>query len=339
MITLDEKKDNSKILEYIYKVGVEFCPAIDYDGEGQPYIAGTNADVIFTDYYNKGEVDFLSYEDYLNDEEIQAIIEAFGLDKEKFYLLVLFITHYAKGEWIEPNYTTDPPYKQVEPFCNAIIKELKDINDVHAEFTDKATITLKIGKNQIIVDDAMAIAYIGSIADKMNRIIKNVVRPLYSKGYRYTEDWDAKEKEDSNASFNEQFKRVATLNICTYCDAENNPIKVDYNRALYESAFDLNNPFQNDSTKNSYLIGCFGAMFDYFFKDCDKPVRKSFVNQYGEKITISKYRLICKLVGLTNLTGNKNSDEEFLNDEGDKVKGYITGLKRAKISPWNKFYK
>ena len=53
---------------------------------------------------------------------------------------------------------------------------------------------------------------------------------------------------------------------------------------------------------------------------------------------ISKYKLISKLIGLTKLTQNKKTDEDFLYDEGSKVKGYIAALKKAKIKTDNKFY-
>ena len=79
-------------------------------------------------------------------------------------------------------------------------------------------------------------------------------------------------------------------------------------------------------------------MFIYFLKDYDTPIKKSFTNQSGEKITISKYRLICKLIGLTRLTGYKELDKDFLYDNGDKVKGYITAVKKTKIKTTNKFY-
>ena len=51
-----------------------------------------------------------------------------------------------------------------------------------------------------------------------------------------------------------------------------------------------------------------------------------------------KYKLISKLIGLTKLTQNKKTDEDFLYDEGSKVKGYIAALKKAKIKTDNKFY-
>ena len=61
-------------------------------------------------------------------------------------------------------------------------------------------------------------------------------------------------------------------------------------------------------------------------------------NKDGERIVISKYKLISKLIGLTKLTQNKKTDEDFLYDEGSKVKGYIAALKKAKIKTDNKFY-
>lgn len=337
MITLDKNKVNSEILEYILKVGKEFCPMVDCDDEGFTYVAGTWADMQFIAHYNRGDLNFLSYSDYLNDEEIQANIEALGLDKDKFYLLILFITHYAKGAWEKPAPATELPYAQVESFCNTIIRELKDINnDGHAEFTDKAAITLKIGKKKVTVDDAVAIAYTGTMADMMLNRIKEL-RSFHAKGYKQDSS-TPEETEQARNAFYEKLDELAAPNIHTYYNEEEKPITIDYNEILYKKPVDLANLSQNSTTLATNLIGCFATMFIYFLKDYDTPIKKSFTNQSGEKITISKYRLICKLIGLTRLTGYKELDKDFLYDNGDKVKGYITAVKKTKIKTTNKFY-
>lgn len=48
MITLDENKDNSEILEYILKVAYKFCPMVYEDRQGIMHIGGTRADEQFT---------------------------------------------------------------------------------------------------------------------------------------------------------------------------------------------------------------------------------------------------------------------------------------------------
>ena len=93
MIKLDIEEDNSEILEYVLKVAYKFYPMVYEDSKGIMHVGGTKADEEFEYYYNKGEVNFLSYNEYLNDEEIQANIKALNLDVDKFYLLILFITH------------------------------------------------------------------------------------------------------------------------------------------------------------------------------------------------------------------------------------------------------
>ena len=160
MIKLDIEEDNSEILEYVLKVAYKFYPMVYEDSKGIMHVGGTKADEEFEYYYNKGEVNFLSYNEYLNDEEIQANIEALNLDVDKFYLLILFITHASKGQWENPYMAHVYPHAQVESFCETIIRELKSISDSHAEFSEEANITLKIGKKKIVVDDAVAIAYI-----------------------------------------------------------------------------------------------------------------------------------------------------------------------------------
>ena len=136
MIELDIEEDNSEMLEYVLKVAYKFYPMVYEDSKGIMHVGGTKADEEFEYYYNKGEVNFLSYNEYLNDEEIQANIKALNLDVDKFYLLILFITHASKGQWENPYMAHVYPHTQVESFCETIIKELKSISDSHAEFSE-----------------------------------------------------------------------------------------------------------------------------------------------------------------------------------------------------------
>ena len=319
MIILEENKDNSEILEYILKVGEKFCPMVYENENGFMRAGGTNAGWLFQYYYNKGDLDFLDYDNYLNDETVQANIRELGLDKDKFYLLSLFITHFARGVWENPSIEPVTPSEQVKSFSDTVLKELKVIDNCHAEFTGNATITLKIGKKKIVVDDAVAIAYIGSMTSRMYRIAELQV-------------FLAQKDEENDIN-------LSNLNICTYSDdTKSKDITVNYNDALFRKEIDIRNPFQKTTTHSTYLIGHFATMFDYFLKDIRMQTKKSYTNSFGDRITISKYRLICRLIGLTRLTQNKKLDEEFLEDEGDKVKGYITALKKAKIKTLNRFY-
>ena len=67
MIELDIEEDNSEILEYVLKVAYKFYPMVYEDSKGIMHVGGTKADEEFEYYYNKGEVNFLSYNEYLND--------------------------------------------------------------------------------------------------------------------------------------------------------------------------------------------------------------------------------------------------------------------------------
>lgn len=337
MITLDIEEDNSEILEYILKVGCKFYPMAYENHLGIMQVGGTKVDELFEFFYNRDNLNnLLSYNTYLNDEEIQAHIKAFNLDVDKFYLLILFITHASKGQWETPDIQTVCPHLQVESFCNTIIQELQSISDSDAEFSSETTITLKIGKKKIIVDDATAIAYIGTMADKMFDMVKRT-RDFHAKGYR-TDFATQEEKDKERDSFYEKLNTLASPNVYTYYDAENKKeVTVNYNEALFSKAIDPFHPYESATTYLTYLIGHFASMFDYFLKDYTSA-KKYFIDKQGRKTVISKYKLICKLIGLTKLTQYKKIDDEFLNDNGEKIKGYITSLKKAKIKTSNKFY-
>lgn len=338
MITLDIEEDNSEILEYILKVGCKFYPMVYENHLGIMQVGGTKVDEAFEYFYNRDNLgNILPYYAYLNDEEIQAHIKAFNLDVDKFYLLILFVTHASRGQWENPDIKTIYPYTQVEAFCKTIIQELQSISDNSAEFSNEATITLKIGKKKIVVSDATAITYIGTMTDKMFDMVKRT-RKFHAKGYKsdFTTQEENKKERDS---FYEKLNTLASPNIYTYNDAENKKeVTVNYNEALFcKGITDLDNLYDRTSTYQTYLIGHFASMLDYFLKSYTSA-KKDFIDSKGCKRAISKYRLIYKLIGLTKLTQYKKIDEDFLYDTGEKVKGYITSLKKAKIKTSNKFY-
>ena len=250
MITLDENKDNSEILEYVLKVAYKFCPMVYEDRQGIMHIGGTIADEQFEYYYNKGELNFLAYNDYLSDEEIQANIKEFDLDADKFYLLILFITHCTKGAWETPNIEISYPHTQVESFCNTIMSELKSISDNHADFTNEATITLKIGKKKVIVDDTIAVAYIGAMVDKMYDMVK-ATREFHSRGYK-TNFGTQEEKDKEKDAFYSKLNALAAPNVYSYYDEANgNKITVNYNEALFSKALDKDTLLLSEISDNS----------------------------------------------------------------------------------------
>lgn len=149
------KYRDMELLEYVWKVAKKFHPIIPYD-EDEP--EDSSAPSIFADRYSQSQLaakeryarhkeiyptsteDFETYskrkqldasfkDRYLNNEDLQNTIEAYGLDVSKFWYLLLFAYDY-----IEDFGTNTPTLMETT---------LKEINEFEAKLKEATSITLK----------------------------------------------------------------------------------------------------------------------------------------------------------------------------------------------------
>lgn len=104
----DEGEAN--ILEYMIKVADVFAPDIAFDSNGTPHKVYSQAPFIFKRRYNSGKLNvYFNHEEYLgkksnDNERVIDIVRALGIDPEKFWYLLLFISDYVSGSALNTLY-------------------------------------------------------------------------------------------------------------------------------------------------------------------------------------------------------------------------------------------
>ena len=81
-------------LEYMEAISVEYVPDVDIDpATGERYVCGTTASPLFIRRYNQNKLyGNFTYEDYIANEDIQNTLKGLGVDIDKFWFLLLFLS-------------------------------------------------------------------------------------------------------------------------------------------------------------------------------------------------------------------------------------------------------
>ncbi len=130
--TYNEREDN--ILEYVIKVANVFAPDIVFDERGTPYKIDSQAPFIFKRRYNNGVLNvYFSYEDYIktqsyNNENVIDIVRALGIDPDKFWYLLLFISDYVFGSTINTLKRNATPKQEIERLIDFIEQNEESVN-------------------------------------------------------------------------------------------------------------------------------------------------------------------------------------------------------------------
>ena len=149
--------------EYVYDYAYDNFPSVDYDGM---YIDFSKA-FIFINRYNNNQIRIgIKYEDYLKDEELQETIDAFGLDKEKFWYLILFILDYSTCFSYNKVPDVLSPKNQLEKLSNEIDNNIDSLNETHLKVTFDKPIKLVLdikGKRKFVIDDPTTLYVISKL--------------------------------------------------------------------------------------------------------------------------------------------------------------------------------
>ncbi len=130
--TYNESEDN--ISEYVIKVANAFAPDIALDGSGTPYKVESQAPLIFKHRYNNGSLNvFFCYEDYIrvhknDNENVIEIIRSLGIDPDKFWYLLLFISDYVSGSTLNTLKCNATPKQEIEQLIDFIKQNEESVN-------------------------------------------------------------------------------------------------------------------------------------------------------------------------------------------------------------------
>ena len=95
--------DEENLLEYVIAVADAIAPDIAFDALSNPGLCDSQAPHIFKRRYNYGQLKAdATYEEYItgekdDNESVIKIVDAIGIDPEKFWYLILFVCDYVNG--------------------------------------------------------------------------------------------------------------------------------------------------------------------------------------------------------------------------------------------------
>lgn len=161
----------------------------ELDAEGFEYSILSNVAKTFVRRYNEGRLTgYFSYDAYVKDEDIRQQLRLFGIDKDKFWLLLLFAYDYSESLCINGVNVAPSAYEQVLSLAETVDRLVTDFDEVHGTTLDReATMKLSVkGAKGVSIDSPTAIHFIAAaIEEKLKRepyweehYIMNWHRPL-----------------------------------------------------------------------------------------------------------------------------------------------------------------
>lgn len=145
----------------------------------------TSCMVIFKHRYNNNEfIQSLSYSAFIQDYTIKHLIKEFGLDIDKFWLLVLFCLDYCNGLFYQGTAMRPNPMEQLQQLVSSIRNTIEE----------GMSLSFKVGKSKVSLDDARAIHF---IADAVENALKEANYDTLRHLSRRVVDENAKDVADS----------------------------------------------------------------------------------------------------------------------------------------------
>lgn len=126
--------EHEDLLEYVINVANEFAPDISIDDSGMPYKGMSQAPFIFKRRYNNCSLNvFFCYEDYIRvhengNENVIEIIRSLGIDPDKFWYLLLFVSDYVSGSTLNTLKCNATPKQEIEQLIDFIKQNEESVN-------------------------------------------------------------------------------------------------------------------------------------------------------------------------------------------------------------------
>lgn len=165
----DAEEEN--LLEYMTIVADKFCPDFIFEADGNPIPVDSQAPFIFKRRYNQQKLNGnLRYDEYMktsitNDETVQDIIRALGIDTDKFWYLLLFVYDYVIGSTQNTTTLKDSPIKEIEKFVEYVETNELSFDSLRGiEYSKPMVLTLKKDREQkITITNPNTISLIASL--------------------------------------------------------------------------------------------------------------------------------------------------------------------------------
>lgn len=182
----DAEEEN--LLEYMTTVADKFCPDFIFESDGNPIPVDSQAPFIFKRRYNQQKLNGnFRYEEYMktsitNDETIQDIIRALGIDADKFWYLLLFIYDYVMGSTQNTISLKSSPIEEIEKLIEYVETNELSFDSLRGiEYSKPMVLTIKKdGEQKITITNPNTISLIASICKEalptlpINSLLHNI---------------------------------------------------------------------------------------------------------------------------------------------------------------------
>lgn len=173
----DTEEEN--LLEYMAVVADKFCPDFIFEADGNPIPVDSQAPFIFKRRYNQQKLPSnFHYEEYArtsitNDETIQDIIRALGIDTEKFWYLLLFVYDYVIGSTRNTIAVKSSPVEEIKRFIEYVEPNEISFDSLRGiKHNEPTALTIKKdGKQKITITNPNTISLIASVCKETLRAL------------------------------------------------------------------------------------------------------------------------------------------------------------------------
>lgn len=150
--------------DYVWKLAMTIMS--DVDEENEIYCCYSMP--IFKKRFNDRLIKMpLSYEDYINNTDIQETIKGIGYDVDKFWFALLFIWDYSQGECFQAPELTDYSCRELSLLAALIQKhEIGNKNPLNeiVEFDKDIKLNVQIGNKTVLtIETTNAIKFLGNL--------------------------------------------------------------------------------------------------------------------------------------------------------------------------------
>lgn len=343
---------DEELLDYMVEIADHFCLSFDPDcfeivvgkdgkkrqGKQTGNLQPSMHPNMFANRFLKGKVTGYREEEYLNDHKLQDTLDNFGLDKDKFWYMCLYVKDYAFDKTI-----------------NGIVSEnsgKEDLNDVLESLLDNITFTFPFEASkeveEILYDEKFHPYYEEDEGGHLKEVVPEEYKEARQKYYEEKKEWkpdynrlmsypkeqltqenisyvlkyllNSNNYKNSTWYFEKQPKLSLRLGTGHSLEVTNpnailalayalNQMKEDWNKmsSLNISSFDWNN---KTSLGDSYRLFQFNEMISWFLKD---KKSKGIPN-----VSTNKSLMISKMVYYTGLSDKEDFKKDYVENSKGK---------------------
>lgn len=173
LMPIDKFKDikqEDELLEYVITIADNFIPDVDIQ-DGNAVLLPSQAPFLFKRQYNAKKLNvFFEYKNYMKNDgitSIQAIIHALGIDSEKFWYLLLFISDYVNGRTLNTCKSSTTPEQDITKFIEMVKQNETGFNKATG-FSHQVpmTLNLQIKGKRLIIENPNTISFIAAVCNE-----------------------------------------------------------------------------------------------------------------------------------------------------------------------------